>query len=366
MTAAEREHPEPSVPAEAPRSDMDDPPETLSPSYPLHEALEMSAQLLRETHERSRAAAAGLAARLRSLNLWAVGAGTAALGLLGIEIFFPSWVPSAPAVAMNSIRIAGAAAGLAALAALAWSSIASISRKSLLELHRAERCRLLKYRFLVDPSVWTRRGGESSDRRDRFRREAGEIAAMTGDRVSEWASRDTVAFAPTLPVGSGIDSHTVHTLVDYYQERRLNPRLDELGRAIGRAPSGNPLWKASSALFFAAVALAAAHLLLQLPLLAPSSASRVPRETSSSAAAALAIFLPALAMALRLSPGRAGLPNRASVAGAHHALSELSGRLQKASGAEAIFRELGFCEDVLETHHREWLRSRLRDLSSIH
>ena len=37
----------------------------------------------------------------------------------------------------------------------------------------------------------------------------------------------------------------------------------------------------------------------------------------------------------------------------------LSDRLQKVSGAEAIFRELGFCEDVLESEGRDRLRSAL-------
>ncbi len=358
MTAAERERPENSVPPRSDRSDVDDPPEALASSYPLHDALAMSRELLLPIHERSSQEASRLASRLRSLTLWSVGAGFAALALLALQISLASWMPAPSAAATNAIRIAEAAAAALALGAGGWNAASGASRKSVLELHRAERCRLLKYRFLVDPALWTRRGSESEDRRERFRRDAGEIQTLTADRLADWASRDTVAFAPTLPVGSGIDTHTVHTLVDYYQERRLDPRLDELGRAIGRLPARDGVVRLSSALFFAAVALVAAHLFLDLPFVGLASVPRVPRAIWSAIAAVVAVVLPALAMALRLFRDESGFASdRARLAGAHHALSELSGRLQKASGAEAIFRELGFCEDVLETHHREWLRA---------
>lgn len=359
MTAAERERPENPVPPRSERSDVDDPPEALASSYPLHDALAMSRELLLPIHERSAQEASRLAARLRLLTLWSVGAGFAALALLALQISLPSWMPAPSAAATNAIRIAEAAAAALALGAGGWNAASGASRKSVLEVHRAERCRLLKYRFLVDPAVWTRRGSESEDRRERFRRDAGEIQTLTADRLADWTSRDTVAFAPTLPVGSGIDTHTVHTLVDYYQERRLDPRLEELGHAIRRSPARDGVVRLSSALFFAAVALVAAHLLLDLPFVGLASSPRVPRAIWSAVAAAVAVVLPALAMAFRLSRDASGLASdRARLAGAHHALSELSGRLQKASGAEAIFRELGFCEDVMETHHREWLRTR--------
>ena len=40
----------------------------------------------------------------------------------------------------------------------------------------------------------------------------------------------------------------------------------------------------------------------------------------------------------------------------HDALSALSDRLRKAKDAPTIFRELGFCEQVLEADLREWMR----------
>jgi hypothetical protein len=357
MTAAERDRPENPGPAGGTGSDMDDLPEALSSAYPLHEALLLSQQLLLATHDRSDRDAARLEARWRNLTLWSSWAGAAALSLLAVQISLPALVAAPSAVLTNAIRIGEAAAVVVALAALAWGAIAAVPKKAILDRHRAERCRLLKFRFLIDPNLWTRRGNESSDRRERFRSDAGEIEALTAGRLEEWASKDTVAFAPTLPVGSGIDPHTVLTLVDYYQEHRLNPALDRLSHAIVRSTSRERLRQASSALFFAAVALAGVHVFLESPFVDLVPIPRDARTIWSAIAAAVAVALPAVGMAVWLSRNGAGLAaDRARVSGMHHALSELSARLQKASGAEAIFRELGFCEDVLESHHREWLR----------
>ncbi|MGH9440772.1 MAG: hypothetical protein ACRD16_00695 [Thermoanaerobaculia bacterium] len=360
MAAAERERPDPAVSILRSLSDVDDSPEAVTPPFPLHEALALSRELLVGTHQKASLEAARLRARDRSLTLGCVWAGFFALFLLGAQMGFSSLPAfSSPGVVI-ALGIVETAAAILALGALGWRSAASTARKSILALHRAERCRLLKFRFLVDPNLWMHRGNEAAERRERFRTEAGEIRALTFDRAADWASRDTVAFAPTLPVGSGIDAHTVHTLVDYYQERRLVPQIDEIGRSIGRASARDAYRGVSSILFFAAIALVAIHAVVSPPLAGVSSL--LPGSVWGRLIAAAAVILPALGLALTLSGAAAGSSgDRASLSGAHHALSELSGRLQKASGAEAIFRELGFCEDVLESHHREWLRGRLKD-----
>ncbi len=40
----------------------------------------------------------------------------------------------------------------------------------------------------------------------------------------------------------------------------------------------------------------------------------------------------------------------------HHVWNEISQKLRDASDAQATFRELGFCEQVLESDLREWMR----------
>jgi len=368
MIAAEREGPEKPAPPGAigtenvRPSDMDDSPEFLASAYPLHEPLAMSQRLLGPTHSRAENEAARLAGRARSLALWSSWAGVAALSLLALQTLLPALLATPSPGLTKAVRIAEGAAAAVALVGFAWIAAASDSKKALLERHRAERCRLLKFRFLIDPNLWTRRGTEAAERRTRFETEASECQGLTPGGLEDWASKDTVAFAPTLPVGSGIDHHTVHTLVDYYQERRLNPQLEEVEGAIGRAASRDVLSRASAGLFLAAVVLVAIHLFLESRFSGATGLSSAARGIWSAVAAAVAVILPAIGVALRLSRGGLGSgADRTRLAGMHHALSEISARLQKASGAEAIFRELGFCEDVLESHQREWLRARLAD-----
>ncbi len=360
MTAAERERPEDPVPISGPGSELDDSAEALSATYPLHDALLLSQQALSAPYRLSSEAATQIESRSRMLRLWACWAGAAALALIAFEISFTAVSSFADASSRlpGAIRTGAVLAAVVALGSLAWGAMTSASGKALLERHRAERCLLLKFRFLIDPNLWTRRGNEAGERRQTFRSDAEALPSLTAGRLREWSARDTVTIARTLPVGSGIDPHTVHTLVDYYQERRLNPRLQELAAAIGESPARDRPRQLVPALFFAGVVLAGVHAALSLPWIFPHP----PRGAWSAAAAALAAALPAIGLALHVSrPGSGFSADRSRHSGMHHALTELSGRLQKASGAEAIFQELGFCEDVFETHHREWLRAMLSD-----
>jgi hypothetical protein len=350
MTAAERERPEDPAPAPEAGNGMSDSSDALSPSYPLHEPLVLSREALLSLHERSRSAALRWESQSRMLRTWACGCAAAALALVAVELSVSTL--AAPSSRLSgAIQIAEGIAAAVAIVLLAWGLVSRVSGNAVLERHRAERCLLLKFRFLIDPSLWTRRGNEARERREAFQAAAGEVENLTPARMRTWAGEDTVAIARTLPVGSGIDPHTVHTLVDYYQERRLNPRLEELARAIGRSSARDGLVRIVPALFFTAVVAAAVHVGLKF------SPPRPSRDIWSEAMAAVAVALPALGLALRLSRPNAFDRDRARLSGLSHTLSALSSRLQKASGAEAIFQELGFCEDALETHHREWVRA---------
>ncbi|HWC64643.1 MAG TPA: hypothetical protein VG777_01070, partial [Thermoanaerobaculia bacterium] len=80
-----------------------------------------------------------------------------------------------------------------------------------------------------------------------------------------------------------------------------------------------------------------------------------------AALVAAAVLLPFVAAALRAAAGAGAEAARRRAGARHAALAELSGRLQKVAGAEAIFRELGFCEDVIESEGRDRVR---RDLDA--
>ncbi len=343
------------VPAGAPLvlDDMHDGPDELGSGHPLHEALSLCRELLGSCYDAAAARAAAAARRRSVLGGWAAGAGALAAALAVIATAWAARGTRLPG-ADRPLELAAGAASAAALALLAARGILSPRRAWLADRTRVERCRQAKFRFLLDPSLWSRRGDEAQERVEQFRTEAAALASLGPDAAAAWAGADPVPAAPTIPVGSGIDPHTVHTLMDYYQARRIDPHLARLAAAAG-ARGGTALRPAPSTVF--AVSLTAI-LAAAVLLLTPSG------RTSPLPAilVVVAVVLPFVAAALRAAPfGGSAESERRRTLARHRALSELSGRLQKVSGAEAIFRELGFCEDVLDSEGRDRIR---RDLST--
>ena len=352
MMAADPQRAE--VPAGAPPvpDDMHDGPDELAAGHPLHEALSLCRELLGTCHDGAAVRAAETGRRRELLGAWAAGAG--ALGVV-LAVVSTTWAArgTRPPGAERPLAIATAAAAAASLALLSARGILSSRRTWLADRARVEGCRQAKFRFLLDPSLWSRRGEESRERIDRFRSEAEALGRLGPDGASAWAEADAIPTSRTIPVGSGIDPHTVHTLMDYYQARRIDPQLARLARESGQR-GGHPLQPPPAAILAASVIGILGAAVLRL---LPSTRTGV----LPSMLVGAALVLPFVAAALRTTAiGTSSEPLRRRAAARHRALAELSGRLQKVSGAEAIFRELGFCEDVLESEGRDRIR---RDLS---
>jgi len=328
--------------------DMHDGPEELAAGHPLHEALALCRELLGSCHDAAAARAAASSRRRSLLGAWAAGA--AALAVV-LAIFSTTWAArgSRPPGAERPLAIASAVAAAASLVLLAARGVLASRRVWVAERVRVERCREAKFRFLLDPSLWSRRGDESSERVGQFRQDAATIASAGPEAAAAWGESDAIPTARTIPVGSGIDPHTVHTLMDYYQARRIDPQLARLAREGEGVRGGNPFPPPAGVLAACVSFVLAGAVLALLP------STRAGVLPSLLVAAALA--LPFAAAALRAAPLPGSSESRRRRARARHrALAELSGRLQKVSGAEAIFRELGFCEDVLEAEGRDRIR----------
>jgi hypothetical protein len=332
---------------------MHDAPEELEPAHPLGDALLLCRELLVPCHDGAAGRAAESGGRRATLALWSAASGAAAV-ILSIVALALSAAGKMPAGAARPLQIVEAAAAAAGFLLLGARALAVRRSAWLADLARVERCRTAKFRFLLDPSLWSRRGQEAQERTAALRAEAEAISVLGASGAAEWVSADTIPVVRTIPVGSAIDPHTVHTLMDYYQARRIDPQLARLSReaesAGGLASIVTPggLQTVSVALVLAAGALAA---------ITRGGAALI-GSGLSAALVALAASLPfagavLAAWALRSATDRERRRARAR----RRALSDLSERLQKVSGAEAIFRELGFCEDVLEAEGRERLRA---------
>jgi hypothetical protein len=138
--------------------------------------------------------------------------------------------------------------------------------------------------------------------------------------------------------------------MDYYQARRIDPQLARLS-AEGKPGSGIFSILAPGGILAASVVVVFA----QGALLAPSRPLIGTGLSAGLVALAAALPFAGAALVAWTARGTAARESRRALA-RHRALADLSDRLQKVSGAEAIFRELGFCEDLLEAEGRDRLR----------
>lgn len=342
----------PAEPRRAP-DDMHDAPEELEPAHPLGVALQLCREILVPCHDSAAGRAAESGRRRATLALWAAALGAVAV-ILSIAALALLAAGKMPAGAARPLEIVQAVAAAASFLLLGARAVAGRRSAWIADLARVERCRTSKFRFLLDPSLWSRRGQEAQERTAALRAEAEGIAAFGPSGAAEWASADTIPVVRTIPVGSAIDPHTVHTLMDYYQARRIDPQLARLSReaesARGLAAVVTPggLLTVSVALVLAAGVLAAAT----------KGGAALIGPGLFAGLVALAASLPFAGAAFSAWDSRSATDRERRRARARRrALSDLSERLQKVSGAEAIFRELGFCEDVLEAEGRERLRA---------
>jgi hypothetical protein len=229
----------------------------------------------------------------------------------------------------------------------------------LVNRHKAELLRLLKFEFLTTPSVWS--GGrpagstwvnEKIQAISAVRDRRGLEAAVSTARITE----ETTSHAP-------IASATLLKLVEYYLGKRLNPQKEYLANRAQR----NDFWdgalqrNVNTTLLFMSVAA----VVLQDAVNWWGVSKPVYGVLFTTLGAA---SLPVIASMIRtLRSAFEFSRNRSRFLAAHDALSKLEQRLthhllwartsELTPEHEAmILRELERCEAQLRTEHNEWLR----------
>jgi hypothetical protein len=151
------------------------------------------------------------------------------------------------------------AAALIAFFAVILGLMASFQRRYLLERHKAERYRLVKFAFVTDPVLWCGDAAQAERRVDRLNQEVVDTAALTRHALDDWVVQDDV---PNIPGKSQTTNNTLASLVEYYLVKRLNQQIAyfaEAGWNIGWQRYTQHL---PAACFFASVLLALAHFAL--------------------------------------------------------------------------------------------------------
>lgn len=327
--------------------DTDDTEADLAWWASLRPELELLAEKVRPVYRAADAAALVHQRWHRRITLLAGVFGTAAVLFAILQLS-----GRLPAVPLALAEVVAAALALASVGLGLW---AARHRSWLLERHRAERCRMLKFAFLSDPALWSGDPTLADGARTRLDQELAAIRAITPESVGTWAEEDAIPDPPlNLAAGRSIDER-LGALIDYYGAKRTGAQLRYFASRAGQ----NTRWDRFTRpllppLFFGSVAAAGGHFLYDLFTL---QADGHGGSLVSLVLILLAAGLPVLAGALRTVRGAHEFArNRSRFLAKSVALGHLAERIRADADTARVFADLWGCEQILESEHREWLR----------
>jgi hypothetical protein len=175
-----------------------------------------------------------------------------------------------------------------------------------------------------------------------------EIIHSRFPALESWITQGTVPFVLKTPE-HGLSAEVLEELVAYYRRKRLNFQADYLAGASTRAFKQDSCTRLiPPVFFFGSVAFVLAHFGVE---------GSKGLEVWTRVFILIAAALPALGAGFRIYRSANEFARNGSRYEANHnALRILSERLRHAKDSTSAFREMGFCEQVLEADHREWQR----------
>jgi hypothetical protein len=233
----------------------------------------------------------------------------------------------------------------------------AFSKKWLLEREKAERCRFLKFRFLISPQLW---GNVASGARQKWlRNEVEHLEALNEEDLKSWARGEGKVLRSVPPRTLGeLDEAVLADLIDYYQEKRLSYQQRYFDRQARRRYRWERLAQRASHVFFFLSILATlgyfVYNLLSTYIEAPSSPSGY---TLSISLVVLAACLPVVGSGVRtLQSANEFGRNTLRFQATSNELKQLASDLGKKADPRAKLEILRDVERALNAERREWLR----------
>jgi hypothetical protein len=347
------------VPPPSPRMDMDmdmdneSGPGEFDGVPQLHEALSTLNELLLPVYAQADRAALRNQKLHRRLTIISVICGTVAvvfavaqLGLVQLSSAFAGHV--------GWIRIGEQLAVVFGLLSVSLGIIATTQTSWLRERHKAERCRLLKFRFLAHRALWCQGMSGIEAWRQELRRQIEQIQAIDREEIKAWADADKPFHVP-LPISTcALSPRALRALVDYYTEKRVAVQSAYFHeRSLQYEGRDRKLRLLPAACFFLSVTFALLHSLADLLWNGHEGSHSI-----SIWLILLAACLPVIGGGVRTYRSAHEFARSASLFHAkHHNLEDLKKELELAdtNNPDAVMRLIWKCEDYLEREHREWL-----------
>ena len=252
-------------------------------------------------------------------------------------------------------------ASLAAALSVFWGLKSALHHHWLLERHKAEQLRLLKYHSLLELAE-SSVSPELREWKDRLRHSIQQIERLEGSHLRKWLGENRSSREPARPGKSRLSDKYVKGLVEYYRRRRLDAQIAYF---LGKAESEHErdwVTRLLPPLFFlVGIGFACAHFTLDLVITLLEKRHMVAspdwQHSVSIILIEAAAICPVLGSAIRTyRSAHESSRNTIRFRAAFIELERLSERLQMETDPAAILGHLRRCEEILEVEHRDWLQ----------
>jgi hypothetical protein len=297
-----------------------------------------------------------LQSRHRISTLAGIWLGTAALLLAAATLCLASWSEGSPNSSIlrtiTILTVIELALVFATLVVVGEGLAHKYHLHWLLERHRTERLRFLKFAALANSASWHRDQAKVARLKSRLSEEAIQLANIDESDLRSFAEESSLLELP-VPMPKDVVI-PFYDLAAYYRVKRLSGQLryfDLRGAAQGARDAQVRFWP--TWLFFAGLFLAGARCVVELVEHAAGAEFR--RATALLLGAMLAtLFLAAGVRTFRAAHELAR--NTARFRATYAALCVADGLLTSARGAREVLQALAIAEAALVSEHREWLR----------
>src|SRR5215211_2015497 len=246
-------------------------------------------------------------------------------------------------------------AATVAVVAVTFGLWATFAKKWILEREKAERCRFLKFTFLINLDLWS--GVPPAVRRQWLSARIDSLNSLDEEDLKRWAEREEVMVKDVPPkVPAGTNKEVLQELFGYYETKRLEFQSNYFDRQAGRRYLWDKLSRVAPVVFFFfSILFALGHFVYDLV------ASEPEQDTFSVTLILLAACLPVVGAAVRtLRTAHEFGRNAQRFRATSNKLEQLANDLQNLAQADAdpqakleVFQSV---EKVLEAEHREWMR----------
>jgi len=253
-------------------------------------------------------------------------------------------------------------AAVIALFAVGLGIVSALQQTWLLERHKAERCRLAKFRLLTDPALWSGDANAIRNRIEQFSKEVQAISGLSRRELDEWVEDDQIPLIPDAGSLAGTNP-ALAKLAAYYKDKRLVVQRDFFfDRWNLNVRQDKRTYLVPPAFFFLSVLFALSHFVYDIVFSDHAEAGAALSPSRASVVLiALAAALPVLGAGVRTYRtayefARNTIRYRAKYVALEHINATLKARSRQSINPRELFHSLWCSEQILESEHREWLR----------